>query len=134
MKEINQQLKKALHNKLHDQLGDNSKKHSLQKKAWLKKALPTKDQNPTSPLFNFSYIVPGILSCFFLVVILKNFTNPYGNKTPTHLPTHLNAIVAYHSNNVANLELRAELDEIITGASIDYDDENDAFNEFLSEE
>lgn len=130
MKEINQQLKKALHNKLHDQLGDNSKQNSLHKKAWLKKALPTKDHNSTSPLFTLSYIVPGILSCFFLVVILKNFTTPYGNKTPTQM----NAIVAYHSGNVANLELRAELDEIITGASIDYADENDAFNEILNEE
>lgn len=119
-KDTNESLKEVLRKKLHE----DHQLHS-QKDLWLKKTLGNKKEFSLSSLFTLPYLLPGVLSVFLVVVSLKNFQSPIGFQSSKTLK----ATLAYHNSVAPNMELRAELDEIITNASLEYADESEALNE-----
>lgn len=121
MKNSDELLKKVFRNKLHQEIEPH-----VQKKQWLKKALAEKPISSQTSFFGHQYLVAGVFSVLLLFIGVKNFQSPIvGFQSTDTLKTTL----AYHNTLAPSMELRAELDEIITNASLDYADESEALNE-----
>lgn len=120
MKNSDQLLRKVFRDKLHQDLEPH-----IQKKRWLKKALGNKRPFTLTSLFVPPYIVAGVFGVLLVFISVQNFQNPIGFQSAETLKTTL----AYHNTMAPSMELRAELDEIITNASLDYADESEALNE-----